>query len=163
MLRMKSMMPTIDISTIPSGDMVFTYHLKAVNASYLWCQFIHEFELFSQILGIVENMSCFKCPHCGEPSYIFGKGGTQGTASEMGLEFLGEVCWLYVCSLNFLNIILLIFNGYLIEWSNWSNFLVLLSDRSFTHFYATTNHFLLSFDVAIKFLFGYEHEEWVFR
>ncbi|KAL2992124.1 hypothetical protein AAZX31_10G032400 [Glycine max] len=43
------------------------------------------------ILGIVENMSCFKCPHCGEPSYIFGKGGTQGTASEMGLEFLGEI------------------------------------------------------------------------
>lgn len=43
------------------------------------------------ILGIVENMSCFKCPHCGEPSYIFGKGGTHGTASEMGLEFLGEI------------------------------------------------------------------------
>ncbi|TKY52710.1 Iron-sulfur protein NUBPL [Spatholobus suberectus] len=64
MLRMKSVMPTIDISTIPSYDM---------------------------ILGIVENMSCFKCPHCGEPSYIFGKGGAQGTASEMGLEFLGEI------------------------------------------------------------------------
>ncbi|XP_061356831.1 iron-sulfur protein required for NADH dehydrogenase, mitochondrial [Gastrolobium bilobum] len=43
------------------------------------------------ILGIVENMSCFKCPHCGEPSYIFGKGGTHRTAAEMGLEFLGEI------------------------------------------------------------------------
>ncbi|XP_017412666.1 iron-sulfur protein required for NADH dehydrogenase, mitochondrial isoform X2 [Vigna angularis] len=43
------------------------------------------------ILGIVENMSCFKCPHCGEPSYIFGKGGAHETASEMGLEFLGEI------------------------------------------------------------------------
>ncbi|QCE04641.1 ATP-binding protein involved in chromosome partitioning [Vigna unguiculata] len=36
-------------------------------------------------------MSCFKCPHCGQPSYIFGKGGAHGTASEMGLEFLGEI------------------------------------------------------------------------
>ncbi|RYR24855.1 hypothetical protein Ahy_B02g058404 isoform A [Arachis hypogaea] len=43
------------------------------------------------ILGIVENMSCFKCPHCGEPSYIFGKGGAPKAASEMGLEFLGEI------------------------------------------------------------------------
>ncbi|KAK7270319.1 hypothetical protein RIF29_23372 [Crotalaria pallida] len=43
------------------------------------------------ILGIVENMSCFKCPHCGEPSYIFGEGGTRRTATEMGLEFLGEI------------------------------------------------------------------------
>ncbi|OIV91357.1 hypothetical protein TanjilG_01975 [Lupinus angustifolius] len=43
------------------------------------------------ILGIVENMSCFKCPHCGEPSYIFGEGGTRRTAGEMELEFLGEI------------------------------------------------------------------------
>ncbi|KEH42591.1 putative flagellum site-determining protein YlxH/ Fe-S cluster assembling factor NBP35 [Medicago truncatula] len=43
------------------------------------------------ILGIIENMSCFKCPHCGEPSYIFGKGGAHSTATEMGLNFLGEV------------------------------------------------------------------------
>ncbi|KAL5068120.1 hypothetical protein RYX36_019007 [Vicia faba] len=43
------------------------------------------------ILGVIENMSCFKCPHCGEPSYIFGKGGAHSTAAEMGLEFLGEI------------------------------------------------------------------------
>ncbi|XP_028758385.1 iron-sulfur protein NUBPL [Neltuma alba] len=43
------------------------------------------------ILGIVENMSCFKCPHCGEPSYIFGKGGARMTAADMGLELLGEI------------------------------------------------------------------------
>ncbi|XP_058746373.1 iron-sulfur protein required for NADH dehydrogenase, mitochondrial-like isoform X1 [Vicia villosa] len=43
------------------------------------------------ILGVIENMSCFKCPHCGEPSYIFGKGGANSTAAEMGLEFLGEI------------------------------------------------------------------------
>ncbi|KAK6940718.1 Flagellum site-determining protein YlxH/ Fe-S cluster assembling factor NBP35 [Dillenia turbinata] len=43
------------------------------------------------ILGVLENMSCFKCPHCGEPSYIFGCGGAQKIADEMGLDFLGEI------------------------------------------------------------------------
>ncbi|VFQ70432.1 unnamed protein product [Cuscuta campestris] len=43
------------------------------------------------ILGILENMSFFKCPHCSEPSYIFGKGGARKTAEEMGMKFLGEV------------------------------------------------------------------------
>ncbi|CAJ2627721.1 unnamed protein product [Trifolium pratense] len=43
------------------------------------------------ILGVIENMSCFKCPHCGEASYIFGKGGAHSTAADMGLEFLGEI------------------------------------------------------------------------
>lgn len=48
-----------------------------------------------QILGVIENMSCFKCPHCGEPSFIFGKEGTRRTANEMNLDFLGEVCLLF--------------------------------------------------------------------
>ncbi|CAL1376309.1 unnamed protein product [Linum trigynum] len=43
------------------------------------------------ILGFIENMSCFKCPHCGEPSYIFGKGGTRKTADSMGHHFIGEI------------------------------------------------------------------------
>ncbi|KAG6538823.1 hypothetical protein ZIOFF_003953 [Zingiber officinale] len=43
------------------------------------------------ILGLVENMSCFKCPHCGEKSYIFGNGGTQRTAKELDMKYLGEV------------------------------------------------------------------------
>ncbi|KAF6170235.1 hypothetical protein GIB67_020493, partial [Kingdonia uniflora] len=37
------------------------------------------------------NMNCSKCPHYGEPSYIFGSGGARGTANEMDMEFLGEV------------------------------------------------------------------------
>ncbi|PIA45256.1 hypothetical protein AQUCO_01700649v1 [Aquilegia coerulea] len=43
------------------------------------------------ILGLVENMSCFKCPNCGEHSYIFGSGGARRTACEMDMEFLGEI------------------------------------------------------------------------
>ena len=43
------------------------------------------------ILGVVENMSWFSCPHCGGRSEIFGHGGAEGTCREMGLKFLGEV------------------------------------------------------------------------
>nr|XP_024933336.2 iron-sulfur protein NUBPL isoform X2 [Ziziphus jujuba var. spinosa] len=43
------------------------------------------------ILGVIENMSWFKCPHCGERAFIFGKEGTRKTADEMNLEFLGEI------------------------------------------------------------------------
>ncbi|TYH05299.1 hypothetical protein ES288_A08G072000v1 [Gossypium darwinii] len=43
------------------------------------------------ILGLIENMSCFKCPHCGEPSFIFGAGGARKTAAEMGLQLVGEI------------------------------------------------------------------------
>ncbi|TYI68226.1 hypothetical protein E1A91_D08G075100v1 [Gossypium mustelinum] len=43
------------------------------------------------ILGLIENMSYFKCPHCGEPSFIFGAGGARKTAAEMGLQLVGEI------------------------------------------------------------------------
>jgi ATP-binding protein involved in chromosome partitioning len=43
------------------------------------------------ILGIVENMSYFLCPHCGERSDIFGHGGARKEAEKLGVEFLGEV------------------------------------------------------------------------
>jgi len=44
-----------------------------------------------QILGLIENMSYFMCPHCGERSEIFSHGGARTTAKAMDLEFLGEV------------------------------------------------------------------------
>ena len=43
------------------------------------------------ILGIVENMATFVCPHCGEPSHIFGHGGARQEAERLGVPFLGEV------------------------------------------------------------------------
>ena len=43
------------------------------------------------ILGIVENMSYFLCPHCGERSDIFGHGGARQEAETLGVPFLGEV------------------------------------------------------------------------
>ncbi|PCI04655.1 MAG: iron-sulfur cluster carrier protein ApbC [Hyphomicrobiales bacterium] len=43
------------------------------------------------ILGIVENMSTFICPKCGERSDIFGHGGAKDEAKRLGVPFLGEV------------------------------------------------------------------------
>jgi ATP-binding protein involved in chromosome partitioning len=43
------------------------------------------------ILGIIENMSYFLCPSCGERSDIFGHGGAQDEARRLGVPFLGEV------------------------------------------------------------------------
>jgi len=43
------------------------------------------------VLGIIENMSYFLCPHCGERSEIFTHGGAQKAAKEMGVDFLGEI------------------------------------------------------------------------
>ncbi len=43
------------------------------------------------VLGIVENMSYFVCPHCGERSEIFKHGGARKAAEEMGVDFLGEI------------------------------------------------------------------------
>jgi ATP-binding protein involved in chromosome partitioning len=43
------------------------------------------------ILGIVENMSYYICPHCNSQDYIFGHGGGRRAAEELGIPFLGEV------------------------------------------------------------------------
>ncbi|HZP08519.1 iron-sulfur cluster carrier protein ApbC [Methyloceanibacter sp.] len=43
------------------------------------------------VLGIVENMSTFICPHCGGRSDIFGHGGARADAERLGVPFLGEV------------------------------------------------------------------------
>jgi ATP-binding protein involved in chromosome partitioning len=43
------------------------------------------------VLGIVENMSYFLCPHCGERTDIFAHGGARVEAERLGVPFLGEV------------------------------------------------------------------------
>jgi len=43
------------------------------------------------VLGIVENMSYFLCPKCGERSEIFGHGGAREEADKMDVPFLGEI------------------------------------------------------------------------
>ncbi len=52
-------------------------------------------KMFSQvnvpILGMVENMSHFSCPHCKERSEIFRHGGTKVVCEQLGVPFLGEI------------------------------------------------------------------------
>ena len=43
------------------------------------------------IFGIIENMSAFVCPHCGETSHIFGHGGAEQDARRLGVPFLGAI------------------------------------------------------------------------
>jgi ATP-binding protein involved in chromosome partitioning len=43
------------------------------------------------VLGLVENMSAFVCPHCRAETAIFDKGGAQAAAEKMGIRFLGAV------------------------------------------------------------------------
>ena len=43
------------------------------------------------ILGIIENMSGFVCPHCGGESHIFGHGGAEADARRLGVPFLGAI------------------------------------------------------------------------
>ena len=43
------------------------------------------------VLGIVENMSFFACPHCGKPTPLFGSGGGRRLADELHLPLLGEI------------------------------------------------------------------------
>ena len=43
------------------------------------------------VLGIIENMSYFVCPHCGERSDIFSHGGARAEAEKLGAAFLGEI------------------------------------------------------------------------
>ncbi len=43
------------------------------------------------LLGIVENMSYFVCPHCGERTDVFAHGGARKEAERLGVPFLGEV------------------------------------------------------------------------
>jgi len=43
------------------------------------------------VLGIVENMSFFQCPHCGERTAIFASGGGRRLADELGIPLLAEI------------------------------------------------------------------------
>ena len=43
------------------------------------------------VLGIIENMATYACPHCGEESHPFGTGGAEAAAAEMNIPFLGRL------------------------------------------------------------------------
>jgi len=60
--------------------------LADVRKSINFCKTV-KMELF----GLIENMSGFACPHCGEMVDLFGSGGGERTAKETGIPFLGRI------------------------------------------------------------------------
>ncbi len=48
-------------------------------------------QMHIKVLGIVENMSGFACPHCGEITDIFRSGGAEELAKELNIPFLGKI------------------------------------------------------------------------
>jgi len=74
----------------PAGAIVVTTPQEVavadVRRSITFCQ-----EMHLDVLGVVENMSGFVCPHCGKSSDLFKSGGGELLAREMGVPFLGKV------------------------------------------------------------------------
>ena len=43
------------------------------------------------VIGVIENMSFYECPHCGKPAALFGSGGGERLATELGVPLLGQI------------------------------------------------------------------------
>jgi len=74
----------------PDGAIIVTtpqeMALLDVRKSITFCR-----QLNVRVLGVIENMSGFVCPKCGEVTDIFSSGGAERMASEMGVPFLGRI------------------------------------------------------------------------
>ncbi len=74
--------PTGAIIVTTPQDVAIADVRKSIN-------FCHQLNM--PVLGVVENMSGFICPHCGKETPIFKTGGGEAMAHEMGVPFLGKV------------------------------------------------------------------------
>jgi len=74
----------------PTGAIIVTtpqdISISDVKRSIQFCR-----ALQLPVLGVIENMSGFVCPHCGERTELFGAGGGEEMASEMDVPFLGRI------------------------------------------------------------------------
>ncbi len=60
--------------------------LSDVRKSINFCKKINK-----EMFGMVENMSGYACPHCGETADLFGSGGGEATAKQFNINFLGKI------------------------------------------------------------------------
>ncbi len=77
--------------TIPGAKAVIVttpqeISLADVRKSISFCRTVH-----MPTVGIIENMSGFVCPHCGQATDLFGVGGGEKTATTMDIPFLGRI------------------------------------------------------------------------
>ncbi len=79
------------VQTIPlTGAVVVTTPQDiALIDAYKAIKMFHEVK--SSVIGIVENMSYFVCPHCGEKTEIFSKGGGEKASKKYGIPLIGTV------------------------------------------------------------------------
>jgi Mrp family chromosome partitioning ATPase len=74
----------------PDGAVIVTtpqdVALADVRKSVTFCR-----QLKMNVIGVIENMSTFVCPHCGETTDIFKTGGGESMADNMGVNFLGKI------------------------------------------------------------------------
>lgn len=83
-LSVAQFIPNVDgviIVTIPS---IVSQHVVKKAVSFAQ-------KLNIPVLGIIENMSYFRCPKCGKIYNIFGEGGGKAIAKEMNVDFLGAI------------------------------------------------------------------------
>src|SRR3982751_3159723 len=77
--------------TVPvSGAVVVTTPQRVALADTRRAVKMYE-KLNAPVLGLIENMSHFVCPGCGREADLFGRGGGEGLAAELGIPFLGRV------------------------------------------------------------------------
>jgi ATP-binding protein involved in chromosome partitioning len=79
----------VQATPVVGGIIVTTPQEVAVNDALRGAKMFETVKV--PVLGIVENMSWFECPHCGKPSALFGSGGGERLATELGLPLLGQV------------------------------------------------------------------------
>ncbi len=83
-------MTIIQLLDRPGGAIVVTtpqeVSVQDVRRSIVFCR-----QMNLPVVGVIENMSGFVCPHCGKSTDIFKTGGGENMAREMGVPFLGAV------------------------------------------------------------------------
>jgi Mrp family chromosome partitioning ATPase len=83
--------PLTVFQTIPIDGMVFVLTPQDLAAMIVKKAMNMARELHVTLLGVVENMSWVKCPHCGERISLFGEGHVDAIAREYGVPLLGRV------------------------------------------------------------------------
>lgn len=83
--------PLSVVQTIPGAEAIVVttpqeVSLADVRKSINFCKTVN-----LPIFGLIENMSGFVCPHCDASMELFGTGGGERTAKEMGIPFLGRI------------------------------------------------------------------------
>jgi ATP-binding protein involved in chromosome partitioning len=83
--------PLSVVQTIPDARPIIVttpqeVALSDVRKSINFCKKVQK-----DLFGLIENMSGYVCPHCGETADLFGEGGGEATAKQFNINFLGKI------------------------------------------------------------------------